>query len=371
MKCEDLSKIFINNGLTFFSGVPDSTFKGWISFISQNKYFKNIVAANECEATAICAGHYLATKKMGTLYMQNSGLGKCVNPLTSLCDKEVYGIPMLLMIGWRGEPGKKDEPQHKKMGRITLPLLDCLEIPYKILPNNLNESEEVIREMKGLAETIGNPVALVIRGGTIEDYDSIKKTLRKWGMSREEAIKIIVDNLSGLEAVVSTTGKISRELSEYRVSRKENPSDFYTVGSMGCASAIANSIAMQKQEKKVFVFDGDGAVLMELGNLTTIGHYKTKNLYHIIFDNGSYDSTGGQPTNSDSVDFEKFAQAAGYSDVKSVKTEYELIDYMKKINEKTCPALLVVKVNLGARKDLGRPTKTPIENKNSFMESLK
>ena len=370
MECEDLSKIFKKNGLTFFSGVPDSTFKGWMTFLDEKNEFTNVIAANECEATAICTGYHLATEKIGVAYMQNSGLGKCVNPLTSLCDKEVYSIPLILMVGWRGEPGKKDEPQHKKMGRITLPLLECLEIPYKIITNEINEAEKSIYEMINIAKEKNIPVAIIIKEGIIEDCPSKKEKKNNFEMSREDAIKTIADNLDYSDAIVSTTGKTSRELFEYRVAKNHVPNDFYTVGSMGCASSIANAIALQKSNKKIFVFDGDGAALMQLGAMATIGHYKPKNLYHIIFDNNSHDSTGGQPTISDTVDFEKIALAVGYSFARSIKTKKELVAFMKNIKQKTGPALLVIKVNPGARKDLGRPTKTPIENKNSFMEKL-
>ena len=190
-------------------------------------------------------------------------------------------------------------------------------------------------------------------------------------MKREDAIKVIVDNLAGSEAIVSTTGKTSRELFEHRVAREETPCDFYTVGSMGCSASIANGIALQKPNKQIFVFDGDGAVIMQMGALATIGYYKAKNLYHVVFDNASYDSTGGQPTVSPTVEFEKIALACGYKSAKTVETKVDLVEAVKEMKSSEGPQMLIIKVNKGARKDLGRPTTTPIENKGAFMEVLK
>ncbi len=371
MKCEELYEIFNENGITFFTGVPDSTFKDWMSYLADwhGKKLMNIVACNECEATSIASGYHLATNKIGVIYMQNSGLGKCVNPLTSLCDREVYSIPAILMVGWRGEPDKKDEPQHKKMGRIMMPLLDTLEIPYRILPNNLEQAREIIRHAKEISEKNKSPSAIIIKEGLLEKYIVKNEIEKKYEMSREDAIKTIVDNLSD-EIIISTTGKTSRELFEYRVKRKEKTRDFYTVGSMGCSASIALGVALQKLDKKIFVFDGDGAVLMQMGALGTIGHYKPRNFYHILFDNNSHDSTGGQPTVSDTLDFVKIALSCGYSEANSVKTKGELEQEINKIKEKRGPSLLVIKVNKGARNNLGRPTTTPIENKNTFMKFL-
>ncbi len=370
IKCEELAKVFKENELTFFTGVPDSTFKDWMKYLADNPPgFKNIIAVNECEATAIASGYHLATKQIGAVYMQNSGLGKVVNPVTSLCSGDVYSIPVLFMIGWRGEPEKKDEPQHKMMGRVMIPLLDCLEIPYKILPDNIKEAETTIREVKQLAEQNSSPAALIIKKGTLEEYVAKKSIKTNYGMSREDAIKTIVDNLNGDEVLVSTTGKTSRELFEYRVARSEKPRDFYTVGIMGCSASIALGIALQKPKKNVFVFDGDGAVLMQMGTLATIGHYNPKNFYHIVFDNSSYDSTGGQPTVSPSIDFKKIALSCGYKDAEYIETKKDLEKIIKNFSEG--PKMIIIKVNKGARKDLGRPTTTPIENKKAFMEFLK
>ena len=372
ISCENLFQIFKNNDLTFFTGVPDSTFKDWMKFLNDEHGNKltNIIATNECESAAISVGYYLATGKIGVVYMQNSGLGKTVNPTTSLLSKEVYSIPAFYMIGWRGEPDKKDEPQHKMMGRVMLPLLDCLEIPYKILPDNVKEAETIIREVKQLAEQNSSPAALIIKEKTLEEYTARKSVKTNYEMSREDAIKTIVNNLRGDEVIVSTTGKTSRELFEYREALKQNhDKDFLTVGSMGCSSAIGFGIASQSN-KSVIIFDGDGAVLMQMGTLATIGNYAPKNFYHIVFDNSSYDSTGGQPTISPSVDFAKIALACGYKKAEYIETKQSLKEVIKGLKTSEGPKIVIIKVNKGARKNLGRPTTTTLENKKSFMEFL-
>jgi len=376
ISCDEIFEVFRRNDLTFFTGVPDSTFKGWMTFLEEKhgKELTQIIAANECEATAIATGYHLSTGKVAVVYMQNSGLGKTVNPITSLCDPEVYSIPIVMMVGWRGEPGKKDEPQHKKMGRITIPLLETLEVPYKILPEDIEKADEVITEMKNITEKENTPVAIIIRKGIIEQYNAEENNkiyYNTFEMTREDAIKTIVDTLEGSEIIVSTTGKTSRELFEYRIERNEKPMDFYTVGGMGCAASIALGITLQKPEKEIFVFDGDGAVIMQMGSLATIGHYKPSNFNHILFDNRAHDSTGGQMTVSDTVDFEKVALSCGYRNVIAVSTRDTLKQAITKMKSLKGPKMLIVKIKKGARENLGRPTTTPIENKKNFMELLK
>ncbi|MCX6802061.1 MAG: phosphonopyruvate decarboxylase [Candidatus Diapherotrites archaeon] len=371
--CEELFEAFRKNGLLFFTGVPDSTFKDWLAFLEaeHGKRLTNIIACNECEAIAIAAGYNLSTGRSGVVYLQNSGEGKTVNPLTSLCDPEVYSIPVLLMVGWRGEPGKVDEPEHKKMGKITLKLLEVLGIPYKILSADKEQAGKEIAEMKKIALEKSAPAAIIIRSGTLEKYSPQIKKKKGAGLAREEAIKIVAGSLGGSEAIVSTTGKISRELFEHRIAKGEKPRDFYMIGSMGCAPAIALGIALQKPKRKVIVFDGDGALLMQAGTLATIGHYKPANLYHIVFDNGSYESTGGQPSVSYTVVFGELARACCYRDSKTAETRAELEKALKEMCSKKGPCLLVVKVRACSRSDLGRPTTAPAENKKAFIEWLK
>jgi len=373
MRCEDLWGVFKKEGLNFFSGVPDSTFKDWMKFLADKHGdgLSNIIACNECEAIAIASGYHLASGEVGIAYMQNAGLGKTVNPITSLADPDVYSIPMLLMIGWRGEPGKKDEPQHKKMGRVTLPLLDTLEIPYAELPENEQDAAKVISEAKSHALANNAPYAIIVKKGMFEQYDQVKGTKQDYEMTREDAIKLIVDHFDGSEAVVSTTGKASRELFESReIKNQGHQNDFLTVGSMGCTASIALGIALMKPDKRVFVFDGDGAVIMQEGALSTIGYYAPKNLCHILFDNEAYGSTGGQPTTSTAVDFERLALANSYGSARKVDSRGGLVSALAEMRSEEGPQLLVIKVRKGARKDLGRPTTTPIENKEAFMGFL-
>ena len=330
------------------------------------------MAVNECEAVALCAGHYLASGDIGVVYMQNSGLGKTVNPITSLADPDVYGIPLLLLIGWRGEPGKKDEPQHKKMGKIMLPLLDTLGIPHEFLPTGLEDAEKVLGNAKQYMVEKKAPYALVIRKGTFHPYDVKTAGEKLFELTREDAIKTIVDSLDGTEVVVSTTGKTSRELFEYREALKSgHKNDFYTVGSMGCASSIALGISFEKKERQVIIFDGDGAALMQMGSIATIGHYKPENLRHIIFDNNAHDSTGGQPTVSDTLKFEEIALACGYKRAVVVESRARLIDELTELKKARGPSLTVVKTRKGSRNTLGRPTTTPKENKQAFMDFLR
>ena len=376
ISCDELFNVFSRQGITFFSGVPDSTFKDWMKYLSGHHGDKltNIIACNECEAVAVVSGYYLATRKIGVVYMQNSGEGKAVNPLTSLCDPDVYSIPLVMMIGWRGEPGVKDEPQHKKMGRIMIPLLETLEIPYEIMPDEIAEAEKILTHIINISQTRKSPAALIIKRNTFEKYNQAESKTSDpstdFPMAREDAIKIIVDRLRGDEIIVSTTGKTSRELFEYRVQRGEEPSDFYTVGSMGCATSIANGIALSKRQKKVIIFDGDGAAIMQMGSLATIGYYQAKNLCHMVFDNGSYDSTGGQPTTAGRIDFEKIALGCNYKSAVTVSTRAELMTAFENLRFSDGPHMIIVKVKRGARSDLARPTKTPIENKEDFMRRL-
>lgn len=372
MKSEELCKVFQNEGLTFFTGVPDSTFSGFVNLLlgMNGNGVTHVIASNECEAVAIASGYHLATGSLAVVYMQNSGEGHVLNPLTSLCDKAVYSIPLIMMIGWRGEPGQKDEPQHEVMGKVMLPLLEILNIPYCMVPDNIGDAKYVIAEMKNKAVENKNPVALIIRQGTIENCGLLNLENSIYDMNREDAIKTIVDNLTGMEVIVSTTGKTSRELFEYRISRDKEPIDFYTIGSMGCAASIGLGIALEKKNKMIYVFDGDGSVIMHMGTLATIGHCKPDNYYHIVFDNSAYDSTGGQPTTSPALDFGKIALGCGYNYVKTVFTKNELMTEINLIRDIRGPVMVIVKIKKGARANLGRPSISPIKNKEYFMEYL-
>ncbi len=370
MKCENLWQILEKNNLTFFTGVPDSTFKYWMTYLDykNGKELTNIIACNECEAVAIASGYYLATNRVGVVYMQNSGLGKTVNPLTSLVDPEVFSIPILLMIGWRGEPNQEDAPQHIKMGRVTLPLLETLEIPYDILPDNVDEISNIIKKAKQYISKNSAPYAVIIKKKIIEPFfnEIEDKQVNKNLMTRETAIKNIIEQLGNDKVVISTTGKTSRELYEARIERNELPNDFYTVGSMGCASSIGLGIAINTDIKTVII-DGDGAAIMQMGTFASIGHYKPDNFYHILIDNNCHESTGGQPTVSNTINFEKICLACGYNYAKTIIKENELISGLEQFINSKGPSILIIKVREGSRKNLSRPKEKPIENKENFI----
>lgn len=360
-----------HGGIDFFAGVPDSLLKNLCAYITDNvSREKNIIAANEGNAVALAAGYHLATGKVGCVYMQNSGEGNIVNPLLSLVDEDVYHIPMLLIIGWRGEPGVHDEPQHKKQGKVTLSLLETMGVPYAVLDANW---EQQVQQAIATIQKTNGVYTLIVRKGTFDEYVLLNQTISSLPLSREEAIKIVVDKLREDDIVVSTTGMISRELFEYREAKQQgHGADFLTVGSMGHASQIALGIALQKPNRRVFVFDGDGAMLMHMGGMAIIGDYCPKNLVHIVFNNGAHDSVGGQPTVGQKIDVEAIAKAVGYTDVISVDNEMALCCAMNHINSAVIEGTSLINANVhkGNRKDLGRPSTTPIENKQALMENL-
>jgi phosphonopyruvate decarboxylase len=357
-------------GVEFFAGVPDSLLKNLCAYITDNiARESNIIAANEGGAVALAAGYHLATRKTGCVYMQNSGEGNAVNPLLSLMDADVYRMPLLMIIGWRGEPGKHDEPQHVKQGKVTLSLLETMGIPYVVLDENWeNQTDEALRVIQ---ETNGI-YALVVRKGTFEEYKLQNQVASDWALGREEAIKIVVDKLREDDIVVSTTGMISRELFEYREAKHQGHAhDFLTVGSMGHASQIALGIALQELERRVVVFDGDGAAIMHLGNMAITASQAPKNYIHIIYNNGAHDSVGGQPTVGLEINLPKIGEAMGYRTVLNATNAEELHEALIQLNDCAKPALLQICVRKGNRKDLGRPTTTPQENKNALMEELR
>ena len=373
ISCQDFFDILNKYDLSFFTGIPDSTFKEWMKFLvdKDEAVLKNLIACNECEAVALASGYHLATNKVGVVYMQNSGLGKTINPLTSLCDPDVFSIPVLLMIGWRGEPGKVDAPQHKKMGKITLPLLETLQIPYWILEPDLKAIEKKLKEVIAHFKASKSPYAFIVRKNLFQEYNLEIEIKDDYTISREEAISVIMQNLNNDEIIVSSTGFVSRELYAYRESnKKDHYKSFYNIGSMGCASSIGLSIALQKPLKRVIIFDGDGAAIMQMGALTTIGKYSPSNYVHFIFDNRAHESTGGQPTNSDSVDLAQIALASNYKMAVTISTKKELIKVLKEFKNQKGPLLILIKTKKATRSDLKRPSKTPIQLKEEFMNFL-
>ena len=360
------------NGTGFFTGVPDSLLKNFCAYLTDTAGSKNhIIAANEGCAVGLAAGHYFATGAVPLVYMQNSGLGNTVNPLLSLADREVYSVPLLLVIGWRGEPNVHDEPQHIKQGRVTCSLLDAMEIPYCILSDEEAEAKVQLEKAYSHIKASSSPYAVVVRKGIFDSYKLKTNEAVPAEMSREEAIEKIILNAPSNACFVSTTGMASRELYELRDKHGQgHAKDFLTVGSMGHASQIALGIALTREDKTVFCIDGDGAAIMHLGGLTAIGSQRPKNMVHIVLNNGAHDSVGGQPTVGRKINLCAVAQACGYDKVVSVKTLEELQSRLKELCTNSGSVFIEVLVSKGARADLGRPKSSPIENKKAFMEFL-
>lgn len=359
------------NGIDCFAGVPDSLLKNMCAYITDHfDAAHNIIAANEGAAVGLAAGHYLATGQPACVYMQNSGEGNIINPLASLTDQEVYNIPVLLLIGWRGRPGVHDEPQHVKQGKVTTGLLNVMGINYEVLAKEEDKAEkQIAKAMKALQNK--DMFALVIEKDTFDEYKLQNVEKNDLTMNREEAIQIVAAALGEKDCIVSTTGMISRELFEYRASMNQgHERDFLTVGSMGHASQIALGIALAQPERHVWCFDGDGATIMHMGSMAIVGNKAPKHYVHVVFNNGAHDSVGGQPTVGLKIDLPAIAKAVGYKAAYSVDNKADLEVILKNVNGFESPALLEVKVKKGNRKDLGRPTTTPIQNKEALMTFL-
>jgi len=361
--------------INFFAGVPDSLLKDLCFYISDHTTKKNhVIAANEGNALALGIGYHLATKQIPMIYLQNSGLGNIINPLLSLSDPEVYSIPSLLVIGWRGKPGIKDEPQHKKQGRVMLKMLEAMEIPYEIITPKDTENK-IIKTLSKTIKSIkkrSHSEAIVVEKNTFEEYRYNKNVAKPYSMNRETALQHILSTIRKNDIVIATTGFTSRELYEYRVATtKIHYNDFLTVGGMGHASQIAIGIAAHKSRKNIYCLDGDGSLLMHMGSLAINAGINCKNFKHIIFNNGSHESVGGQPTVGHSINFHKIAKEAGYGLVIVAKTYAQILNGIKKMETyKEGASLMEVKISQGTRKDLGRPKHSPIENKILLMKNI-
>lgn len=360
-------------GSDYFAGVPDSQLKTLCDCLI-SKYgvdgVHHVIAANEGNCVALAAGYHLATGKVPVVYMQNSGIGNAVNPIASLLNEKVYGIPCVFIVGWRGEPGVHDEPQHVYQGEITLKLLEDLGLETFVIGKEMSDDDvrNVMEHFKTLLEA-GRQVAFVVRKGALE-YDGKVKYNNSNTLLREEIIQHVVKAArDGI--IVSTTGKASRELFEIREANgQSHEHDFLTVGSMGHSSSIALGIALQMPDKKVWIIDGDGAVLMHMGAMAVIGVMKPKNVIHVVVNNGAHESVGGQPTVMSKVDLVGMAKACGYVQIASVD-DLEGLDWeLRKSVKSNQLSLIEVKCAIGARSDLGRPTTTARENKEAFMKEI-
>lgn len=354
-----------NLQMDFFVGVPDSLLQNLCACIKENTPSShNIIAANEGNAVAIACGYHIATKRYGVVYMQNSGLGNTVNPLLSLADDEVYRIPMLLIIGWRGEPGVKDEPQHVKQGKLTLPLLETMGICYEILQEDYNEQ---LKRAGLYMQQTGKPYALVVKKGAFSKYE-LPKQEPVFGMKREEALRQIIGCLGENDFVVSTTGKTSREIFEIREQNGQgHERDFLTVGSMGHTSSIALGMSIGTKHT-VWCIDGDGSFLMHMGACGIMAKNAKNNLKYVIINNGAHESVGGQPTICLDIDISAILHAVGICCVLEAKTQGEVRTGMEQLKKQDACAALIIYVDQGSRDDLGRPTISPEQNKNNMMK---
>lgn len=369
MKTTELIDLLQKEELNFLTGVPCSFLKVLLAHISTTKTnIQHVIAASEGEAVGIAAGYHLATNKVPVVYLQNSGFGNAVNPLTSLMDKDVYSMPLILFLTWRGEPRIKDEPQHKKMGKVMLDLLKTLDIPYEFASSDKSETVKQLHILNKKTVKQQKPVALIFRSDILdkEKVENVEINNKDGQyLKREEILRILLRK-TGENPLVTTTGKTSREVFELREELNQSHKyDFLTVGSMGCSAGISLGIALQTK-KRVYVIDGDGAVLMKMGTLATIGFYRPNNFTHIIIDNGGYESTGNQPSVSKTIKWKDLLFSVGYQKVMIIDSKEQL----EKLELTTFDSLtgIVIYSQPGSRQNLGRPTSTPIENKKEFME---
>ncbi|SFQ11536.1 phosphonopyruvate decarboxylase [Butyrivibrio proteoclasticus] len=370
MKVEDFVKI-INSD--FYTGVPDSQLRPLCDYLYNTYGIEgkhHIIAANEGNAVGIAAGYHLATGKVPVVYMQNSGEGNAINPMVSLLNEKVYGIPVVFVIGWRGEPGVHDEPQHIYQGEVTLRLLDDMKVKSFVIHADTSDYEvaDTMRKFKHILLS-GNSVAFVIGKGALTDAPKVRFSNEN-SMIREEIIRHIIAVTDG-DPIISTTGKASRELYEIReINKHSHKYDFLTVGSMGHSSSIALGVALNKTNERIWCIDGDGAVLMHLGAMAVIGDNRPRNMIHIVINNGAHESVGGMPTVARNIDLISIAKACGYPYAVSINNYEKLDRELEKAKTGDELRFLEVRSSIESRKELGRPKTMPLENKKRFMEYL-
>ena len=362
-------------GIRMFTGVPDSLLKDFGAHVmTELPREQHVITANEGAAVGLALGHYLRTGEPALVYLQNSGFGNTVNPLLSLADPDVYGVPMLVLVGWRGQPGVKDEPQHVKQGRVQAALLDAIEVPWEVLPHDHNDADDTIARMTSAALEGNTPAVLLVEKGTFAAAASAPPPPPGTSArpSREDALIAVVEALGDATINVSTTGMLSRELFELRERTGADAGrDFLTVGGMGHASSIALGVALQESDREVWCLDGDGALLMHLGSLAVVADHGPTNLFHVVFNNGVHDSVGGQPTSIVSVDVPGVAQASGYRYAAVTDDLAAVPRLVAELRQHGGPSLLEVQVRPGNRPDIGRPTRTPAQSKQAFMAALR
>ena len=362
---EELLDIFKKNKILFYTGVPDSILKNLSAYIEKFDKTKHIIAANEGSAISIGIGHYLATKKIPCIYLQNSGLGNAINPLISIAHKKVYGIPLVLVIGWRGAKNQKDEPQHKVKGKITPQLLKLLNIDFCVLKKK-SDLIKINRLVKKSYKS-KKPVACLIEKNILSIRKKVKKKIKKQIFPlRKEFIHNLLKNISNNTKIISTTGYTSRELMQIRKEQKLfKGKDFYMVGGMGHASMVSLGYSLSSK-KNIICLDGDGSILMHLGSLRTFGLLGNPNLKHILLNNNSHESVGGQPTSAHGIDFKRLVKSIGYKNYFKIKDKNKVKLIIKKFLKSKGPSFLEVLISLGSIKNLDRP-KNLIEIKKKFM----
>lgn len=373
IRCQEFHEWLTACGVDFFAGVPDSLLKPFCFYLADHVGAKHVITANEGGAVAVACGYHLATGKVPLVYLQNSGQGNTINPLLSLADRDVYSIPQVLLIGWRGEPGTADEPQHVKQGKVTVSLLEAMGIPWRHLPSEPDAASRCVNELVAIAAAESRPVALLVSKGTFEPYKakSSPSPTDSFEMTREQAIEVVTASLGDTDAIVATTGHISRELYECRARAGDgHEREFLTVGSMGHASQIAMGIALAQPDRQVVCLDGDGAMLMHMGAAAIVGAAGVTNFKHIILNNGVHDSVGGMPSAGLQVSFTEIARACGYTDAWRIERREDVVGRIAQLRSVRGPAMLEILVQKGARSDLGRPETSPLENKRAFVRFL-
>tara|TARA_B100001115_G_C15843186_1_gene423484 strand:- start:1321 stop:2475 length:1155 start_codon:yes stop_codon:yes gene_type:complete len=369
-------KHLIRRDILFFTGVPDSLLKYLCLCIDQSKDLKSnhIITSNEGAAIGLASGYHIGTNKVPLVYMQNSGIGNAINPLLSLADSKVYSIPMLILIGWRGEPGVKDEPQHLSQGEVQIDLLNALKIPFDIISKNNDDYKLIIDRGLNYAKEKSSPFVILIKKNTFSKivFNSNKQGSNTLPLTREYCLGILLKSLPKNSIIVSTTGKTSREIFELRkLNNQPHENDFLTIGSMGHCSSIALGIAKTNPHLNIFCIDGDGSIIMHMGTLSTIGQELPDNFHHILINNYSHESVGGQKTSSEIIDFNLLSKSLNYKDYYRANNKNSLNKLIKEmLNNSNKPALFEIQVQPGSRSDLGRPTVTPKENKIKLMKKI-
>lgn len=358
-------------GVHFACGVPDSLMQPLCTYLSTLPSEQHVLAANEGAAVGLAIGHYLGTDQPALVYLQNAGIGNAINPLVSLAHPGVYGVPMLLLVGWRGQPGNSDEPQHLTQGRQMEPLLEAMEVPWTTLPRDPDQATACLDDALRVARARSSPYVVLVEKGTFAPYDDPTGPVDSGHSTREEALVALLDTIGDEGSYVATTGMLGRELYEYRErSSTSAERDFLTVGGMGHACSIALGLAQTRPDREVWCLDGDGSALMHLGSLAVIADQAPKNFFHVVFNNGVHDSVGGQATVMRSVDLAAAAKAFGYRFATSISDVATLGGVVTEMRTCSGPGLVDLRVRPGSREGIGRPRRSPADAKASFMVSL-